>query len=34
VVMPWMIGRAFERIGDPQFLSLLAREEQMPAPVK
>jgi hypothetical protein len=34
VVMPWMIGRAFERIGDPAFLALLTREEQMPAPVK
>ncbi len=34
VIMPWMIGRAFEKIGDPAFLALLAREPQMPAPVK
>ena len=34
VVMPWMIGRAFEKIGDPEFLALLGREEQLPAPVK
>jgi ABC-type multidrug transport system permease subunit len=34
VIMPWMIGRAFEKIGDPDFLSLLAREEQMPGAVK
>jgi ABC-2 type transport system permease protein len=34
VIMPWMIGRAFERIGDPTFLTLLAREDQMPASVK
>jgi ABC-type Na+ efflux pump permease subunit len=34
VIMPWMIGRAFEKIGDPDFLAMLSREEQMPAPVK
>jgi ABC-2 type transport system permease protein len=34
VVMPWMIGRAFERIGDPAFLALLGREEQLPGAVK
>jgi ABC-type multidrug transport system permease subunit len=34
VVMPWMIGRAFERIGDPAFLALLGREDQLPALVK
>jgi ABC-type multidrug transport system permease subunit len=34
VVMPWMIGRAFEKIGDPAFLALLGKEEQLPAPVK
>jgi ABC-2 type transport system permease protein len=34
IVMPWMIGRAFEKIGDPAFLSLLGREPQLPAPVK
>lgn len=26
VVLPWMIGRAFERIGDPRFIDLLSRE--------
>jgi ABC-type multidrug transport system permease subunit len=34
VVMPWMIGRAFEKIGDPQFLALLGREDELPGPVK
>ncbi len=34
VVMPWMIGRAFEKIGDPAFLTLLGKEEGLPAPVK
>jgi ABC-type Na+ efflux pump permease subunit len=34
VIMPWMIGRAFERIGDPAFLALLGREEQLPGAVK
>lgn len=34
VVMPWMIGRAFEKVGDPAFLALLGREEQLPGPVK
>jgi len=34
VVMPWMIGRAFEKIGDPAFLALLGSEQQLPAPVK
>lgn len=34
VIMPWMIGRAFEKIGDPQFLSLLGREKQLPGAVK
>src|SRR5204863_1103922 len=28
------IGRAFEKIGDPAFLALLGREEQLPGPVK
>jgi ABC-type transport system involved in multi-copper enzyme maturation permease subunit len=26
VIMPWMIGRAFERIGEPAFLDLLAKQ--------
>jgi ABC-2 type transport system permease protein len=34
VVMPWMIGRAFEKVGDPAFLALLGKEEQLPAPVR
>jgi ABC-type Na+ efflux pump permease subunit len=34
VVLPWMIGRAFEKIGDPAFLALLGTEKQLPAPVK
>ena len=33
VIMPWMIGRAFERIGEPAFLDLLA-EQPMPPLVK
>jgi ABC-2 type transport system permease protein len=34
VVMPWMIGRAFEKISDPQFLGLLGGEPNLPTPVK
>ena len=34
VVMPWMIGRAFEQIGDPKFLDILAREKTLPGAVK
>lgn len=34
IVLPWMIGRAFEKIGDPEFLTLLGKEEQLPTPVK
>jgi ABC-2 type transport system permease protein len=34
VVMPWMIGRAFEKIGDPAFLALLGKEKQLPTSVK
>ena len=30
VVMPWMIGRAFEKISDPSFLALLAEDKQIP----
>jgi ABC-2 type transport system permease protein len=33
VIMPWMIGRAFERIGEPAFLDLLAKQP-MPLVVK
>ena len=34
VVLPWMIGRAFEKIGDPEFLDLLEREKQVPKSIK
>jgi ABC-2 type transport system permease protein len=34
IVMPWMIGRAFEKIGDPAFLALLGKEPSLPTPVK
>ncbi len=27
VVMPWMIGRAFEKIGEPQFIDMVSREK-------
>ncbi len=30
VIMPWMIGRAFERIGEPAFLDLLAKQPLPP----
>jgi len=33
VVMPWMIGRAFEKVGDPQFLRMLTDQEQLPKSV-
>src|SRR6266852_6103436 len=34
VILPWMIGRAFEKIGDPAFLEVWKKEEQLPAAVK
>jgi ABC-type Na+ efflux pump permease subunit len=34
VVLPWMIGRAFEKIGDPAFLALLGKEKDLPGTVK
>jgi ABC-type transport system involved in cytochrome c biogenesis permease component len=34
VVLPWMIGRAFERIGEPSFLELLAKEKDLPGAVR
>ncbi|MBI3823341.1 MAG: ABC transporter permease [Planctomycetes bacterium] len=34
VVMPWMIGRAFEKIGDPAFLELLGKEKELPGSVR
>ncbi len=34
VVLPWMIGRAFARIGDPAFIDLLSRENvRVPTPL-
>lgn len=34
VIMPWMIGRAFEKIRDPQFLTLLGEQKQLPAEIQ
>lgn len=34
VVLPWMIGRAFEKIGDPDFLALMGKQPQMPPMVR
>ncbi|HEX3314154.1 MAG TPA: ABC transporter permease, partial [Gemmataceae bacterium] len=34
VIMPWMIGRAFEKISDPKFLALLGDEPKLPGTVK
>src|SRR5262245_43102836 len=34
IILPWMIGRAFEKVGDPSFLDLLAQEENIPGVVK
>ena len=34
VVLPWMIGRAFEKIGDPAFLDLLEKEKQVPGTIR
>jgi ABC-type Na+ efflux pump permease subunit len=30
VILPWMIGRAFDKLSDPDFLSILAREARIP----
>lgn len=27
VIMPWMIGRAFEKVGEPQFIDMISREK-------
>src|SRR5260370_1129147 len=32
VLLPWMIGRAFERLSDPDFIDLLANNVNMPLP--
>jgi len=34
IVMPWMIGRAFEKVADPKFLALLAEDRQIPGAVQ
>ncbi len=34
IILPWMIGRAFEKIGDPSFLDLLSQEKDIPGMVK
>ena len=30
VILPWMIGRAFAKLGDPSFLSIMAAEAKIP----
>jgi ABC-type Na+ efflux pump permease subunit len=32
VILPWMIGRAFERLSEPQFIALLGEEVKLPVP--
>lgn len=32
VILPWMIGRAFERLSDPQFIQLLGDKVNLPVP--
>jgi ABC-type Na+ efflux pump permease subunit len=32
VILPYMIGRAFERLSDPRFITLLGREVNLPVP--
>lgn len=32
VVLPWMIGRAFEKLSEPQFIELLGNEVRLPIP--
>jgi ABC-type multidrug transport system permease subunit len=32
VVMPWMIGRAFEKLSEPGFIELLGKEVRLPVP--
>ncbi len=34
VLMPWMIGRAFEKVGDPEFMSALGRSKNLPLEVR
>ena len=33
VILPWMIGQAFERLSEPQFIALLGEEVKLPAPM-
>jgi len=33
VVLPWMIGRAFEKIGDKEFMDRLGKKVQVPTPL-
>ena len=33
VLLPWMIGRAFEKLSDPSFIDLLGKEVRLPVPV-
>ncbi|HTU16743.1 MAG TPA: ABC transporter permease [Gemmataceae bacterium] len=32
VILPWMIGRAFERLSDPEFIQLLGEKVNLPVP--
>jgi ABC-type Na+ efflux pump permease subunit len=32
VILPWMIGRAFERLSDPEFIQILGNEVNLPVP--
>jgi ABC-2 type transport system permease protein len=32
VLLPWMIGRAFERLSDPEFIQILGHEVRLPVP--
>jgi len=32
IVLPWMIGQAFEKLGDPEFIELLGKEVSLPVP--
>lgn len=32
VILPWMIGRAFEKLSDPGFIDILSREVRLPFP--
>ena len=34
VIMPWMIGRAFEKLSDPKFLALLGNEPNLPPAIR